>query len=306
MSSDVFSTFEDQVEARHNEMIADLESITVDDLKTEGVTISFGGKTFKFKDLEVIKDESVEDKIRKEFKSKLNTQQSKIREKINAKINQLLLMHQQKQEELTNKERQLKEKYKNSAMMPNISEKDYLRGLSVVKGYGHGELIWIYRATYNPKFIVIPGDEYRGESKKRKAIPSRLVSRCKKPMYIQLITKGDQITSVTTRKIEWDDSRNELPAFPHYHQTGTSDCWGSWSGWRNVRWTNPSDILRVAKDAEAVLETINQGSIANRGPAGLPRMQTLLDAVANVDSIEVSDNTRRRRSSSDDDDVWEI
>jgi hypothetical protein len=44
--------FPEEVESRHREMLDDLDSINIDDLKSEGVTLSFGGKTFKFTDLE--------------------------------------------------------------------------------------------------------------------------------------------------------------------------------------------------------------------------------------------------------------
>jgi hypothetical protein len=106
---------QEEVEKRQQEMLIDLESISVDNIKAEGIILSFGGKSFKFKDLEVIKDESIEDRLRKEFKTKLNDQQQKIRDKINIKINQLLQMHQQKQNELDRKEEILKKKsYKSS------------------------------------------------------------------------------------------------------------------------------------------------------------------------------------------------
>ena len=289
--ADVFDTFEEQVEQRHNEMIADLESISVDKLQSEGVSLSFGGKTFKFKDLEIIENESLEDKIRLEFRDKLNNQQTKIREKINAKINQLLLMHQQKQDELTRKEQNLKNKYKNTAMMPSISRDHFRKGLSVVKGTNHGELEWLFRANYKPKFMVIyeDGSAYSGSKKQRYAIPTRSVNRLERPIVLQIITKGDQITSIKTLDPE------TMSDFSHYH----TNCWGRWESWKNKRWSTSNDILAIMKEAEGVLETINQGSLATRAPSDMPKFATLLKDVEKYDKKQTTSINK------DDEDVWE-
>ncbi len=300
--SEVRNTFTQEVEDRHTEMLNDLESISIEDLKSDGVSLSFGGKTFKFSDLEIIQDETLEEKLRKEFKEKLNSQQQRIRDKINSKINQLLLMHQNKQQELDRKEKAMRKKYTDAAMMPEITEAHMLKGLSVVKGSTNDELTWVYRAIYNPRFIVIYnnglGTAYDGSRKQRKAIPSRLVTRMKKPILLIIKTKGNKITGVATK--ETIATGDMLPAFPHYHQTGNGDCWGSWS--HDKSWKNPNDILKTAKDAEAVLETINQGSIASRGPSGLPRIQTLLDAVEKLSAIKAQTNEDANLS---EDDVWQ-
>lgn len=164
---DVFSTFDNEVKNRHNEMISDLESINVDDLKTQGVTLSFGGKTFKFTDLEVTDNNDVEEKIRLEFKQKLNEQQQRIRDKINQKINQLLMLHQNKQQEMERKEKRLKQQLEEAALMPDIKSSHMLKGLSVFKGNSNEELLWVYRATYNPRFILLSTDH----GKEKKPIP---------------------------------------------------------------------------------------------------------------------------------------
>lgn len=303
--SDVFNTFNAEVEARHKEMLDDLDDINLDNLKAEGVTLSFGGKTFKFTDLEIIQDENVEEKLRKEFKEKLNVQQQRIRDKINSKINQLLLMHQNKQQELDRKEQQMKKKYSEAAMMPDITEMHMLKGLSVVKGNANDELVWIYRAVYNPRFIVVynsgRGSAYDGSRKARKAIPSRLVNRMKKDILLIIKTKGNQVTTVATKELVSNGGRT-LPVFQHYHQTGNGDCWGSWR--HNKSWSTPDDILKIGKDAEAVLETINHGSLANRSPAGLPRVQTLLSAVEKLDE-EQAQTVERDGGNTLEDDVWQ-
>jgi hypothetical protein len=298
--SAVFNTFSDEVKSREEEMLELLDSISVDDLKAEGLSLSFGGRTFKFSDVEIMEDETIEEKLRKEFKEKLNTQQQRIREKINAKVNQLMLMHQNKQQEMDRKEAALKRKYSTAAMMPDINESHMLRGLSVVKGSSNDELTWIYRGVYNPRFVVIT-EGYR-RNKTRKAIPSRLVNRMKKDILIIIKTKGNQVTSVATKKAENDGTRT-LPSFDHYHQTGGGDCWGSWKYTNS--WSTPDDIMKIAKDAEAVLETINDGSIANRGPSGLPRMATLKKNIEDMPENSEATTIEREGGNDQDDDVWQ-
>ena len=297
--TDVFDTFSQQVQDREKEMVDLLESISVDDLKAEGLSINFGGKTFRFSDVEIVNDETIEEKLRKEFKEKLNTQQQRIREKINAKVNQLMVMHQNKQQELDRKEAQLKRKYSTAAMMPEINESHMLKGLSVVKGSTNDELTWIYRGIYNPRFLVIT-EGYRSR-KTRKAIPARLVNRMRREILIIVKTKGKQVTSVKTKQSANNGART-LPAFDHYHQTGTNDCWGSWRHANS--WDTPDDILKIAKDAEAVLETINHGSIANRGPSGLPRLATLVKNCEDAEEVQAT-TVEREGGSDTDDDVWQ-
>lgn len=300
-TDDVFST---EVKKRHDQLISDLESINLDDLKSEGLKISLGGKTFSFKDVEVVADESVEDRIRSEFKDKLNTQQQRIREKINAKINQLLVMHQQKQRELDRKEEQMKRKFAETAKMPDIDENHLAKGLSVVKGRSSNTLVWAYRATFNPRFIIhYPDNSVSERNKVKKPIPTRLVNRMKMDMLVVIKTKDKQITSVVTRKLKGGDP------FPHYHQQTTSDCWGNWSWPRN--WNDADDIIQVAKTAESILETINQGSLASHNPSGLPRINTIINAIEKVDPIDedIIRSTgrkidRRRNDDNGDEDIW--
>lgn len=299
MSRDVFSTFDAEVEGRHKEMLDDLESISVDNLKIGGVRLSFGGKTFKFTDLEITEDAEQEELIRNEYRDKLNQQQGRIREKINAKINQLLLMHQNKQQEFERKEREMKRKYEQAALMPDINENHMLKGLSVVKGNGHDELVWIYRAMYRPRYIL---QALGGGRNVRKAIPRRLLNRMTKPMLILIKTKRKNITSIVTKKFENDgEPLTQLEYFPHYHQQGHGDCWGSWN--KPNKWTSADDLIRAAKDAEAILETINQGSIAESNPRGLPRLDTILRAVEDVEPDSQTEMDIRRNTA--DDDVWQ-
>jgi len=259
-------SFEDQVQERKDEMMEVLDGITLDDIRSGGISLNFAGKTFKFSDMEVIDDEDLEEKIRGEFRNKLNSQQQRIREKINTKINQLLTMHQQKQNELERKERSLQEKYNNAAMMPDITYEHAKKGLMVVKNDGnHDELLWLFRGRYQAKFFL------KSRARKAKAIKKDLRQRLVKDIIVRIKTKGSQIIEVYTCNPDAN-----MSAFSHYHKmSSNSDCWGSWH--HPTNWGSPTDIIRCAKDALAVLETINEGSVAKDNPVGLPRLDTVKD-----------------------------
>lgn len=297
--TDVFSTFDVEVKKKHDEMLADIESISADNIKSEGVILSFGGKAFKFTDLEIIENDSLEDRIRNELREQLNNQQGRIREKINSKINQLLLIHQQKKQEFERKEQKLKNKYSESAMMPGINEGHLVQGLSVYKGDTNNELIWSYRGLYNPRFVSY----YDSTSSKkiRKPIPVRYVKRMKKEIVFLIKTKNQMVTSIITKIIS--DDKRRLKKFSHYHKTSSSgDCWGKWK-W-DPNWSTPTDIIKLAKNAEAVLEVINKSSIATENPTSLPRINTLMKVIAEVEEVEAS--TVEREGGNDiEDDVWQ-
>lgn len=264
-------TFEDEVAEKKEEMVKLLESISLGEIQSAGLSLSFGGKTFQFKDLQVIEEEDLEEKMRAEFRDKLNQQQQRIREKINTKVNQLLTMHQQKQNELERKERSLAAKYSNAAMMPDITYDHAKKGLMVVRNPGkNDELLWLFRGRYQCKFFL------KSRSKKAKAIDKTLRRRLVKDIIIRIKTRGTQVVQVSTHNPD-----AEMTPFWHYHKmSSTSDCWGTWKNASS--WSDPNDIIHIAKDALAVLETINEGSVAKDNPNGLPRLDTVREHLKTI------------------------
>lgn len=283
-------TFEDEVQEHKDEMIEVLESISIEDIKTEGLSLNFGGKTFRFKDLDIVEEKSLEEKIRGEFRGKLNTQQQRIRDKINTKINQLLTMHQQKQNELDRKERQLQDKYNNAAMMPDITYTHAKKGLMVVKNEGsHDELLWLFRGKYQCKYFK------KTRARKPKSIAADLRRRLVKDIVLRIRTKGKQIVEVSTHNPDAN-----MTAFWHYHKMSSeSDCWGQWN--HPERYDSPDDIIYCAKDALAVLETINEGSVAKDNPRGLPRLETVKNHLSDMNA-DFEDAVKGEQV--EDDDVW--
>jgi len=244
-----------------------LDSVDVESIKSEGLTIRAGNKLLKF---EIVSDGviSVEDEIRDEFKSKLHDKIQVIREKVNSKIQEMSLFIQEKKREYDRKEHELKESLKMATPMPNVTFSLAQKGLSVVKGRDKDELIWLVQGIYWPKKV----DQEPINGKFSKKMLSNVIYMIK--------TRKDKIVEVSTRQPVG------LDFFHHYHQS-PPDCWGKWNPIR--KWEKPEDIIAVAREAEAVLENINVLSIANHNPRGLPRKDTVLKHVLKKKSEMILD-----------------
>lgn len=230
-----------------------LDSVDIDSLESDGLTIRVGGKVLK---LNVVSTTPIPEvaEIKEEFRQKLNEQQRLIKEKINSKINEITEYHHSMRMEYRRKEKELKEILARSAPMPDINYVHAQNGLSVVKGDGKDCLIWLVQGVYWPKTL----DHQQIDPKFSKKMISNIV--------YMIETRGQKVTSVSTRK------PIGLDYFSHYHQS-RPDCWGKWKN--KSSWKQPNDIIRIAREAEAVLENINTGSIAENNPRGLPRSSTL-------------------------------
>ena len=197
------------------------------------------------------------------------------------------------------KERNLRKKYADAALMPDITQSHMLKGLSVFKGNANDELIWVYKGIYNPRFVIVPDPINR--TKTRKPIPARLVNRLKHDILYIIGTKKEKVTSLKTTKTQKDTYDQDLPLFQHYHQTASGDCWGTFI--HSKRWKKADDIIEIAKEAEAVLEGVNKGSIASSDPAGLPKLDTLMEAVNKVRGKKLT--TKTEPELIDVEDVWQ-
>lgn len=266
-----------------------LSEIDIDKIKTDGMSLRLGDKMVVFK---CIEDNpiSVEDEIRAELKEKINSQQIIIRDKINTKISEMINYFNQIKREYRRKEKELKETLDNASPMPEIYFKHAQAGLSVLKGQGR-QLTWLVQGIYWPKTI----DGKKIEAKFSKKMIS--------PVTFMIDTRDSKVMDVSTRQ------PIGLDYFQHYHQSNP-DCWGKWKHAKSFK--TPEDIIRIAKDAEAVLENINTGSIAIQSPSGLPRKSTILKHIIgkDVENKIGALNQQVRRSGitsnirSNDNDVW--
>jgi len=235
-----------------------LDDISIDDVRSEGMTVRIGGKVVK---LQVTEEVTLpEDEIRAEYSAKLTEKLQRIRDILNEKVSEMSYMVEQNRVDYEEKERELQERLSSANIMPDITYDLAKSGLSVVKKHsrhtGPDVLTWLYQGVYWPKYV----DGNPIEPKYAK----RMIS----PVTLEIVTEKDRLQRVTVRKTIG------LGKFEHYHSMDSqNDCWGQWVFPKN--WKEPKDILKVAQDAMAVLENVNTHSPGNRSPNGLPRLSTL-------------------------------
>jgi len=229
-----------------------LDGIDASDVKLDELTIRAGGKLLKF---ELVSNNplSIEDEVREELKVKMTKKLQSIKTHINNKITEMSTFVTEIRRSFEQKEREFNKKIQNSKLMPDIKYTHAQKGLSVVQGR-KDEYIWLVQSIYWPKFV--------NKQKIKRDYQKKLIT----PIIIMIETAGNRVIRVSTRQ------PMGLDYFQHYHQSNP-DCWGSWV--YPKEWKTPDDILQIAGQAQAVLETINTGSIANQTPRGLPRKATV-------------------------------
>ena len=234
-------------------MYGELNGIDINKIKSEGVTIRLGDRLVKMEFAEE-KSLGIEEEIRNEFREKLTSQLQKIKDRISTKINEMSEFVNTIKREYDRKEQDLKNRLNRSHSMPDVTIADAQRGLSVVKGSTRADFIWLVQGIYWPKYVNF------------RPIKQKYSKKLLTNIIFMIETRGNQVTRISTRK------PIGLGYFSHYHQSNP-DCWGQWK--YNSTWESPEDIIKLAKEAEAVLENVNTGSIANNSPSGLPRRTTL-------------------------------
>lgn len=283
---------QEKAEQVKNVMFDCLDTVDINNIVSDGLTVRVGDKVLK---LNVISQTKIAeaDEIKEEFRNKLNDQQKIIKQKINDKIDEITKYHHSMKIEYKRKEQELKNILAKSSPMPDVFYKHAQSGLSVIKGSGKGELIWLVQGVYWPKTF----DHDQIDPKFSKKMISNVV--------YMISTKDTKVTGVSTRK------PIGLEYFSHYHQS-KPDCWGKWTYAHS--WKKPEDIIRIAREAEAVLENINSGSIAEQNPRGLPRQNTLkrhlIGRKENVKMGTLNQTTRRSGITesvrSDDQNIWSL
>ena len=239
------------------EMETELAGITIEEVKSEGMTLRIGGKVCKFELTEEVSLPEAE--IRAEYSAKLTEKLQRIKDVLNEKMSEMTYMTEQYRQDFEEKERKLKKKLEQANLMPDITYAHAKQGLSVVQsgtGEGQNALTWLFQGVYWPKY-------YDG-----KHIDPKYAKRMISPVTLVIKTVGNRVEKVSVNKTIG------LSKFDHYHRRGVeSDCWGNWSP--TSTWSTPDDVLKIARKAMAVLENVNPMSPGTTSPAGLPRIETL-------------------------------
>jgi len=283
-------TLEEQIKESKDSMFTSLDNIDIEGLKAEGISMRIGDRLLKFS---IDTDNPIPDIdiIKADFRNKLNEQQKRIKEKINAEIEKINGYHNSLKAESERKEKILEKKLKETQPMPNITYEDAMKGLSLTKGQLQDTLCWLISGIYWPKTLDF------------KPLDIKFTKRMVSSVVYMIITKGKYITEVSTRK------PIGLDFFNHYHQS-KPDCWGKWT-YKNT-WETPTDILAIGRQAESMLENINTGSLATNNPRGLPRINTVKkNVVTERHSVEAISRESLRQGITgdirqDDTEVWSL
>jgi len=278
-----------------SEMFNDINAVNIDELKSSGFTVRIGNQIIKLTPTE-FQNVTIEDEIREEFRLKLSERLTDIKDKLNNKIIELVNYTNKIKDEADRKEREYEERIKNACVMPNVTLDHAKKGLSCVKGDQRDEIIWLIQGIYWPQTVG---------AVTRKKIEPKYSMKMISNIIFKVVTQGKIVKRVSTHK------PIGLDYFEHYHQS-RPDCWGQWKAPKEFN--GPEDIIKIAKDAEAVLQNVNPSSLASRSPFGLPRFSTLerhLVESKNQNSIELrtlsqSDARQGITTGSDDTDVWTL
>jgi len=243
------------MDKKKEEILGLVDEKIVDSIKTNGISMRIGNKIIK---MDLVQEEisSIEDEIREEFREKLVSKMKFIRDEVNKRsieTSQLISTFKLSYEK---KKADYDRKIASIISMPEVNIEHAIQGLSVVRGqHGDGSYTWFVQGIYWPKTVDF------------KNINPKMSKKMLTNIIFRIDTEGYRVVKVSTHKIIG------LEYFQHYHQHNP-DCWGKWT-YPNT-WSTPSDIIAIARKAEAVLENINIKSIAMENPRGLPRKSTLI------------------------------
>ena len=261
----------------------------VNSINTNEMYISVGGANFKLQLVPNSETKSVVDIIKEEFREKINNKMKSIINTVNERLNEATTLVINAKAEFESKEYALRKQIENSVSMPEISYQDMKNGLSISKGSETNTIAWICQALYAPKFI------------NDKPINPVYAKKIITPIRIVILTRGERVIKVSTLKLISGDE------FDHYHQA-SPDCWGNWTI-DSLKWKNSSDILAIAKKAEAILERINENSIARRNPSGLPTLNAIEKNLVSspvAKSTNVREESVRLGTPNTTEDVWQV
>lgn len=232
-------------------------SSDVKDMITNGFQIYVNGRVVNMEVTDV--KELPADRLKADIKTEFQAKLGQIKESINEKLYSLSESYESLREKLDDEIEKAKVDSQ-KVVMPDITYDHARKGLSVVKGQGSDELVWLCRGYY----IVRTVDGY--------PISKELSESTMQQVMVQIETRGNKVTNVKVKKL------NNLAGFNHYHATdgGSTDCWGDWS--YHIEWEVPDDILKLGKQALKILEDINTDSPGNSDPAGFPSLDKLISS----------------------------
>jgi len=239
------------------------QNIDVSTIENDGITVRSGSKVLKLEVTETREHDDIEEQIRQEMREKVNERLAVIRDKVNEKIQEVVQLAEHVKKDYVKAKQKYEKKMNELEQMPEVTLEDAKKGLSVIKGDEPNSYYWLVVGSFAPLALRdTTGTEWAINKQKKQELFT--------PVIYLVKTKKDKITNLQVRTLY------QLEPFWHYHKMGSgSDCWGDFSERIGGTWNTPSDILRLAKDAEKTLRTINETSLAQHNPKGLPRIDEI-------------------------------
>ncbi len=243
--------FVEELDKNFGDVISDPD---LSSIKTDGFSLRSGNKILKFSLTEetITPEDEIRDELELKFKEELESIKAEFdNHKDNMKKALDIQVRKLRKEGL-----ELKKQLKNVNRLPNINSHHTTKGLSVAN---HNDgLKWYFKCVYAPKYI------------NTSVIEPAFAKRLMTPISLEMKTDGNgKVIFIKVMKIIGDEK------FKHYHDMGSSDCWGdSFKPSTNIINT-PDEAIDLFKKALVILETINEFSLANRTPKGLSRFNTL-------------------------------
>ncbi len=243
------STFE-SINEKMDEKIKLFENFDFGEIELKDAMLRIGTHFFKMQIVENKEITSFKTEIENDLKSKLREKLKELRTFIDKNMIEYASVVNTIKSEYERKEAILTEKLANANPMPNITQSQLEKGLSVIplnRGIG-----WIVRRTYWPKLVD------------RKPIKIKLQQKMIKNVLVVIRTEGTTVKDITIKRV------SDFGVFEHYHR----NCWGDWH-WQNKKVNNGDDAITIANEAMAILENINTMSLAEHNPHGLPAISTV-------------------------------
>jgi hypothetical protein len=243
-----------EVDGNYEEQV---ELSSLENIKSDGITIRVGGQIIKFVADEV-QDIGVEEEVRKELQEQYEQEHQNLVRQFDEFKNMVQDQVNRKNREIRDREKELEKRIRENVSLPVLNEDLARQGLTVsARTSGRGYL-WSLVCVYAPKYI------------NNKIIDPNFAKRLMTPIRIFVYTDSNwRVSEVKLVKLI------NCEKFQHYHSMDSgSDCWGGMKFSGEVLDT-ADKALKFIRDVQIVLETINGASIGNRAPRGLSRLATV-------------------------------
>lgn len=235
-----------------------------------GIKMMIGNRklTLSVSSDDVIETEEIENAVKVKYQNRL----IEIKTAIEDKFDNVRELFDNLKFKLNDEIEKAKAKNNDDFIIPKINKGHAEKGLSVVRGDGPEDIIWLYRTLYKP--ITLSG----------KPLSQKIIYKIATPVIIEIRTYRDTVKNVQVLK------NFNLTKFSHYHAiTGnTDDCWGNWEP-STLKWETPDDIIDIADYAINMLSDINDDSIGTSAPDFLPTFEEVRDSIRSPNSDEMGE-----------------